>query len=161
LEGKGLKVKISKLAMDYLSCDINIDPEKTQAWIGQTTYYIQIVIGLAIKTTRKSVTGFIVFCQDAPILWRFQTQKAVSMSTSKAEYYAVLEAAKEIKFRVQELESLHINIHKPISAHIDNIGAIFIAETPLATKHTRHIDGRYPFTREYIIDSVITIIFVS
>jgi hypothetical protein len=31
----------------------------------------------------------------------------------------------------------------------------------LTTKHTRHIDARYHFIREYITDGVITIVFVG
>jgi hypothetical protein len=219
LQQKGLKVKISKLATDYLSCNIKIDEDKTQAWIGQTTLLCKVIekytpmisqqnfhyktpgtpkmqvlcptdddgalsptqqteyqsgvgtrlqfsgktcpdlanpvrelakcmdcaspaalkemyriikdlidtkeFGLKLfpnmklepdnhwvvviysnsdwagdKTTRKSVTGFTVFLQGAPILWRSQTQKTVSLSSSEAEYYAVAEAAKEIKFLV-------------------------------------------------------------
>jgi hypothetical protein len=48
-------------------------------------------------------------------------------------------AAKEIKFIVQVLESLNIPVKKPIIVHIDNVGAIFIAENPSATKaYTTH-----------------------
>jgi hypothetical protein len=36
-----------------------------------------------------------------------------------------------------------------------------VAENASATKHTRHIDARYHFVREYIIDGVIKIIFVK
>ena len=57
------------------------------------------------------------------------------------------EAAKEIKFIVQVNGSLKVTVKKPI-----NVGA---------TKHTRHIDARYHFVREYIIDGTIKIIFVT
>jgi hypothetical protein len=59
------------------------------------------------------------------------------------------------------MESLNLKVHKPIIVHIDNVGAIFVAENPSATKHTRHIDARYHFVREYIIDGVIKIIFIN
>jgi hypothetical protein len=102
-----------------------------------------------------------MFLQGAPIMWRSQTQKTVSLSRSEAEYYELLEAAKEIKFVVQVLEPIGLDLKKPIVVHIDNVGAIFIAESPSATKHTRHIDACYHFIREYIIDGKITIIFVT
>jgi hypothetical protein len=102
-----------------------------------------------------------VFLQEAPVLWRSQGQKTVALSSTEAEYYACSEAAKEIKFLVQVLESLNLDIVKPIIVHIDNIGAMFVAENPSATKNTRHIDARYHFIREYIIDGVIKIIFVN
>jgi kynurenine formamidase len=61
---------------------------------------------------------------------------------------------------VQVLESLNVKIAKPIIVNIDNVGAIFVAENSSATKHTRHIDARYHFVREYIVDGEIKIIFV-
>jgi hypothetical protein len=112
------------------------------------------------KDDRKSITGFAIFMQNAPILWKSQAQKCVSLSSTKTEYYATSEAAKEIKFIVQVLESIGQNVEKPIIVHMDNVGAIFVAENASATKHTRHIDARYHFVREYIVDGMIRIIFV-
>jgi hypothetical protein len=113
------------------------------------------------KQDRKSITGFSIFFQDAPIFWKSQAQKTVSLSSTEAEYYATSEAAKELKFIVQVLESLNIKIKKPIILFMDNIGAMFVAENPSATKHTRHIDARYHFIREYIIEGSLKIIFVN
>ena len=113
------------------------------------------------KTDRKSITGFVLYFQGTLILWKSQAQKTVALSSTEAEYYAMSEATKEIKFVLQVLESMGIQVLKPIIVHIDNVGAIFVAETPSATKHTRHIDARYHFVREYIIDGTIKIIFVS
>jgi Reverse transcriptase (RNA-dependent DNA polymerase) len=113
------------------------------------------------RNTRKSVTGFAIFFQGALVMWKSQSQRAVSLSSSEAEYYAISEATKEIKFIVQVIESLGMEVQKPIIVHVDNVGAIFIAETPSATKHTKHIDARYHFIREYIVDGVIQIIFVT
>jgi hypothetical protein len=85
-------------------------------------------------------------------MWRSQTQKTVSLSSSEAEYYALSEEAKEFKFVVQVLELIGLQIKKKIAVHVDNVEVIFIAETPSATKHTRHIDARwYHFICEYII----------
>jgi hypothetical protein len=51
------------------------------------------------------------------------------------------------------MESLvDLPIHKPIIVHVDNVGAIFVAENLSATKHTRHIYAWYHLVREYIID---------
>jgi hypothetical protein len=110
--------------------------------------------------TRRSVTGFVILLNNTPILWRSQTQRTVALSSTEAEYYAMADAVKEIKFILQVLESLHINVEKPIIVYIDNVGAIFVAENASATKHTRHIEARYHFVREFIIDGHIKITFV-
>jgi hypothetical protein len=101
----------------------------------------------------------ILLC-ETPILWKSQSQRTVSLSSTKAEYYATAEAAKEIKFVTQVLESLNLKVDKPIIVHIDNVGAIFVAENASATKNTRHIDACYHFVHEYIIDGHIKILFV-
>jgi hypothetical protein len=109
---------------------------------------------------RKSVSGFVIFLQDTPVMWKSQQQQSVALSSTEAEYYTTAEATKEIKFIVQVLESMHIKVQKPIIVHL-NVGAIFVAKNASATKHTRHIDARYHFVREYIIDGYIKIMFVS
>ncbi len=111
-------------------------------------------------TTRKSITGFVILLNDTPILWKSQAQRTVSLSSTEAEYYAMAEATKEIKFVLQVLESLNLQVEKPIIVHMDNVGAIFVAENASATKHTRHIESCYHFVCEFIIDGHIKIIFV-
>jgi hypothetical protein len=43
LEAKVLKVKMSKMATDYLSCDLKIDLDKQIAWMGQTTLIRKVI----------------------------------------------------------------------------------------------------------------------
>ena len=50
------------------------------------------------RDSRKSFTGFILFLMGFPVLWRSKQQSSVSLSSAEAEYYALSEAAKEIKF---------------------------------------------------------------
>ena len=86
------------------------------------------------KDSRHSITGFIIFLMNVPIFWKPKAQKAaIALSSSEAEYYAMAEAAKEIRFIVQVLESLNIIVTKPIVVHVDNIGAIFMSENASAT----------------------------
>jgi hypothetical protein len=113
------------------------------------------------KENRRSVTGFVIFLSGVPIYWRSKLQKSVSLSSSEAEYYALSEAAKEIKFVVQLLESVHVKVKFPIMVKVDNIGAIFMAENNTATGRTRHIDARYHFVREFVEEGYIKVIFVK
>jgi hypothetical protein len=83
-----------------------------------------------------------------PIFWKSGAQKAIALSSSEAKYYAMAEAAKEIRFIVQVLESLNIKITKPIVVYVDNIGAIFTSENASVTSRTHHVDARYHFMRE-------------
>lgn len=113
------------------------------------------------RDNRHSITGFVVFFLGVPIVWRSRAQKAVALSSAEAEYYAMSEAAKEIRFMVQLLESMGITVKKPIIVHADNIGAIFLSENASATSRTRHIDARYHFIREFIAEGFLKIVFVK
>jgi hypothetical protein len=112
------------------------------------------------KETRISVTGFIVFLLNVPILWKSKGQRSVSLSSSEAEYFALSEAAKEIKFVAQILLTMGIPVRLPIVVRVDNVGAIFMSENVSASSRTKHIDIRYHFVREFVADKFIKIIFV-
>ena len=58
--------------------------------------------------TRISVTGFIVYLLDVPICWRSKGQRSVALSSTEAEYVAISEAAKEIKFIYYLLTDIHV-----------------------------------------------------
>ena len=98
---------------------------------------------------------------ECPYLLEIEAQKAIALSSSEAEYCAMAEAAKEIRFIVQVLESLNIVVSKPIVVHVDNIGAIFMSENASATSRTRHVDARYHFVREFVEDGFLKIVFVK
>ena len=110
--------------------------------------------------TRISVTGFCIFLLGVPIVWRSKNQKNVTLSSSEAEFVALSEAVKEIKFIVQVLESIGVKVKFPIIVRIDNVGAIFMAENVTNSQRTKHVDIRYHFVREFVEDGYIRIIFV-
>jgi len=84
----------------------------------------------------------------------------VTLSSSEAEFVALSEAAKEIKFIVQVLLSIGIEVEMPIIVRVDNVGAIFMAENVSTSSRTKHVDVRYHFVREFIEDGFIKIVFV-
>jgi hypothetical protein len=53
LNNKGLKVKVSETASDYLSCDLKIDQTKKLTWIGQTTLLRKVIKTISHLTTRN------------------------------------------------------------------------------------------------------------
>jgi hypothetical protein len=74
---------------------------------------------------------------------------------------ALSEAAKEIKFVVQVLETIGIRVKLPIIVRVDNVGAIFMSENVSTSSRTRHVDIRYHYVREYVEEGFIKIIFVK
>ena len=54
-----------------------------------------------------------------------------------------------------------IEVKLPIIVRCDNVGAIFMAENSSSGVRTRHVDIRYHFVRENIVDNFIKIVFVK
>ena len=109
---------------------------------------------------RVSVCGYVIYLNEVPISWKSKGQKTVTMSSSEAEFVAMSEASKEIKFVYQVLESMEITVDLPIIVRVDNIGAIFMGENVHVSNRSKHIDVRYHFVREFVHDGFIRIIFV-
>ena len=59
------------------------------------------------------------------------------------------------------LEFLGLLIEKPVVIHCDNVGAIFLGNNAKASLRTKHIDVRYHFVREYIVDGTVEVMFVG
>ena len=110
--------------------------------------------------TRISVTGFIVYLMNVPVCWRSKAQRGVTLSSSEAEYVAISEAVKEIKFIYYLLQGIGIEIDLPIVVKTDNIGAMFMAQNASSGVRTRHVDTRYHYVRENLEDGIIKIEFV-
>jgi hypothetical protein len=152
--------RIIKFVLDTKDYGLKIEPKIEDAdgsW--DITMFSDSDFG-GDSDTRISVSGFCVFLLGVPICWKSKTQRSVTLSSSEAEFVALSEAAKEIKFIVQVLHSIGISVKIPIIVRVDNVGAIFMAENVTTTARTKHVDIRYHFVREFVEDGFIRIIFV-
>jgi hypothetical protein len=108
-----------------------------------------------------SVTGFIIYLLNVPICWLFKSQNGVTLLSTEAEYVAISEAVKELKFIYYLLSDLHIKVKLPVVVKTDIIGAIFMSENASTGIRICHLDTRYRFVREFIEDGFIRIKFVG
>jgi len=86
------------------------------------------------------VTGYVVYFMNVPVCWSSCGQKSVTLSTTEAEYVARSEVVKEVLFILQLLRHLQVKIQLPIFVHVDNIGAIFLAENQNSSDRTKHVE---------------------
>ena len=112
------------------------------------------------SVTRRSISGYIIYVHGVPICWRSKAQRAITLSSTEAEWYSLLEGVKDVIFLSQLIESMCIHVTLPIKVRIDNIGAIFMSENASASARTKHVDIRSKYVREYAINGVLKIIFV-
>ena len=87
--------------------------------------------------------------------------KCVVLSTTEADYMALSEVAKELKFIVQLLQTINITLELPITVHVDNVGAIWLSNNRNTGDRTKHIDIRTAFVKEYQEDGKLIIKFVK
>ena len=113
------------------------------------------------KETRISIFGYVIYFCGIPIAWRSKGMKSVVLSTTEAEYMALSEVVKELKFIVQLLQTMNITVEFPITVHVDNVGAIWLSNNRNTGDRTKHIDIRTAFVKEYQEDGKIIIKFVK
>ena len=113
------------------------------------------------KETRISVYGYVIYFCGIPIAWRRKGMKSVVLSTTEAEYMALSEVVKELKFILQLLQTMNITVELPIAVHVDNVGAIWLSNNRNTGDRKKHIDLRTSSVKEYQEDGKITIMFVK
>ena len=74
---------------------------------------------------------------------------------------ALSEAAKDIKFVYQLLQSIGVIVKLPIIVRVDNVGAIFMSENTSTSGRTKHVDIRYQYVNEMVMDGFLKIVFVK
>ena len=74
------------------------------------------------KDTRYSVYGYIIYFCGVPVAWKSKSMKSIVLSTTEAEYVALSEVVKEIKFLYQMLRNMEIKVPLPIKVQVDNVG---------------------------------------
>ena len=72
------------------------------------------------KKPRISVFRYIIYFCGIPIAWRTKGMRSVVLSTTEAEYMALLELVKELKFIVQFLQTMNIEVELLNSKSIAN-----------------------------------------
>ena len=113
------------------------------------------------KETRISIFGYTIYFCGILIAWRSKGMKSVVLSTTEAEYMALSEVVKELKFIVQLLPTRNIEVELSITVYVDNVGAIWLSNNRTTSDKTKHIDIRTSFVKEYQEDGNIIIKFVK
>ena len=152
--------RVIKFVLDTRDYGIKIEPKMPQQdglW-NMVMYTDSDYAG--DKDSRKSVSGFILFLMNVPVLWRSKAQKSVTLSSAEAEYVSLSEAAKEIKFVYQILITMGLKVKTPLVVRVDNIGASFMSENISTTSRSKHVDIRYKYVNEMVEEGFLKVIFV-
>ena len=102
----------------------------------------------ACKDDRRSVTGSRVFLENAPVAFRSNTQKFVTLSVTEAESGAGVTTAQDMMFIYRLLTSMGLKVKLPMVLEMDNKGAVDLANNYSVGGRTRHVDVRFFYLRE-------------
>lgn len=110
---------------------------------------------------RKSVSGYVIYAQGAPIIWKSKKQPIIALSTCEAEYIALSEVVKELLWVSMTLKELNIKRSGPMKVYIDNQAAKKLAENAVNHERSKHIDIRYHFLRQVVASGQVQLYYVD
>ena len=110
---------------------------------------------------RRSVSGVAVTVGKSSVSWFSSTQEIITLSTTEAEYVALGDGVKEALFVKGVLSFIIPSISENcIKVFVDNNGAISLANNPLNSARTKHIDVRFHFIRELTRSKTMSVEYV-
>jgi len=112
-----------------------------------------------VPHSRRSITGYVFMVANGAVSWKTKVQPTVALSTAEAEYMAACAAVQEAKFLRNVLADFGF-AQPPTVINEDNQPAINIAENRLTSHRTKHIDIKYHFIREAIIEGIIKLQYI-
>jgi len=109
---------------------------------------------------RKSTTRYIFTLDGTTISWKSKLQERVSLSTTEAEYVAISEAAKEMIWLKNLLKELGKQQDgSPLFS--DSQMAICLAKHPILYSRCKHIELKYHFIKNLIIDKEVFLLKIA
>ena len=107
--------------------------------------------------TRRSTTGYVFFLNSGVISWNSKRQPTVATSSTEAEYMSLYSATQEAIWLRLLLKDLEYTDNAATTIFQDNQGCISLAKNPVYHARTKHIDIKFHFLREKVMDEVIVL----
>lgn len=106
---------------------------------------------------RHSTSGNLFLFAGGAISWLSKKQPTVSLSTAEAEYVSLCSATQEAVWIRRLLHDINCNQGAPKVIKEDNQGTIAIARNPVSHSRTKHIEIKYHYVRETIMDGQVSL----
>ena len=109
---------------------------------------------------RKSTSAAAFFLGNRLVCWHSKKQESTKFSTVETEYIAACSCCQQVLWMVQTLSDMKVIVSKLVPIYCDNQSAINISKNLVMHSHTKHIDVRYHFIREHVLNGNVEIEFV-
>jgi hypothetical protein len=110
--------------------------------------------------TRRSITGLVIWLEDAVIAVKSGMQRIVALSVTEAEVIAMVQAIQELLFAKKLLEAMELKVALPMIVAVDNKGAVDLANGWSNSGGTKHMDVRIMFVRELKEEGIVKVIWI-
>jgi len=97
---------------------------------------------------RRSVSGYGVFVNKAPVCVKSKMQESVTLSVTEAELVAATQCVQEMLYVKKVIESIGLHVELPMILKMDNKGAKDLINNWSVGGRMRHIEVKYYFLRE-------------
>ncbi|KAJ9557755.1 hypothetical protein OSB04_012369 [Centaurea solstitialis] len=111
------------------------------------------------KIDRKSTTGGCQLLGGKLVSWTSKKQNSVFTSTAEAEYVAAGSCCAQVIWMRNQLLDYGFQLSK-IPIYCDNTSTIAIANNPVLHSKTKHIEIRYHFIRDHVMNGDVELHFV-
>ncbi|GKE25606.1 retrovirus-related pol polyprotein from transposon TNT 1-94, partial [Tanacetum coccineum] len=113
------------------------------------------------SSTRRSLTGWVVYLGDSLISWKTKKQHIVSRSSAEAEYCSMAFTTCELKWLKSVMLSIGIHQVKPMSLYCDSQVALHISQNLMFHERTKHIEVDCHYIRDKLVSGNIIAQYVS
>ena len=147
-------LRAMKRAMNYCvkTKDLGITFEPERKWDGTENHEFTITgksdSEYAKDTSRRSVNGWSVFLEGAPISYKSKMMPVIALSVTEAELFAAVQCAQDMMFAMRVMTSMGLKVKLPMVLQIDNKGAFDLTNNWSVGGRTRHIEVKQYFLRE-------------
>ncbi len=138
--------------MQYLTCTKNAGLllKPTRKWDGTNKFQFKIrgrsdLDYAKDMQTRRSVSGYVVYLEEAPVMHRSATQKTVTLLSHEAKLNAAILCVQDMLYAKNLLESIGLKVKLPMMLEIDDKGAVDLINSFTDGGCTRHIDIKQCF----------------
>jgi hypothetical protein len=97
----------------------------------------------------------------ATICWSSKKQPVTALSSCEAEYIASTYAACQMIWLESLMRELKCQLQLPLQLLIDNQSAINLARNPVSHGRSKHIETRFHFIREQVMNGKIDMVHCS
>ncbi|KAK4269228.1 hypothetical protein QN277_022414 [Acacia crassicarpa] len=104
---------------------------------------------------RHSTSGYCFSTGSAVVSWCSKKQEIVALSSTEAEYVAATMAAQECVWLERLIEDMLQEVDYAVEIRCDNESAVKLASNPVFHARTKHIEVRYHFIREKVLNEEI------